>query len=752
MRPPGGFVHGGPGVLGSERGAHHPIREQQTVRAQDQTAQPTATVPAAPKAEPNQPLGALWEDIRSLGKQSLIYGAGLWATSAAGFVLVPLYVRRLSPHDYGLLEILNRTSSILSTFALAGMVLAVLRFYYLYDRPEERRRVISSALAFSFLTSCLIQSAIVVFSHDLSRLLLGSPDYAALCVLAGFITIADMLSLLPGTLLRVREQVLLYTVFSVAKFALAITLNIWFVVGLGRGLPGVMEANLAASAAVGLAVAVYCLRAVGLRVSGTMLRAMLAFGLPVAAAGIPGIITENLDRYLLLHMRSAAEVGIYALSVRFGTLLSLLLFQPFGFIYSQFMFKVADRPDASRIYGKVTTVVTALGVWLTVALATFAPDIVSLVSPGKAYALSGVVAPVLLIGYLFYGVSPLLEVGIYLQRKTLWKPAIVAVQAVACTVLLWQFVPRWGATGAAWALVGSEAVLCLCLYLVARRLFRISYEWPRLAALLAVLVAAIALGARLAGSPSHLGFVSRLGLVAGVALLVGATAVLRPRAGIGTARLSSFASCLPNLIPSGARRAARLAAEPLIRGAWHLDPGVLIVRYHSISDPSDPGNPISPGICTSPADFYEQMALLAAQATPVSLDTVLDAFDRGVRLPARPVVVTFDDGYADNCEIALPILRDRGIPAAFLITTGWTGTDIEPWFIAIRSAFSATRRRSWAPAPSDREYPLDCEDGRRAARRAAARILARLSLAEQETWLGQLRRELEIDAPARGPP
>ncbi len=91
-----------------------------------------------------------------------------------------------------------------------------------------------------------------------------------------------------------------------------------------------------------------------------------------------------------------------------------------------------------------------------------------------------------------------------------------------------------------------------------------------------------------------------------------------------------------------------------------------ILIYHRVLSEHDPllnGEPDA-------KMFDWQMELLSRHFRPVSLFEALKASQEG-RLAPGTVCVTFDDGYADNVEVALPILKRWGIPATFFIATGF---------------------------------------------------------------------------------
>jgi peptidoglycan/xylan/chitin deacetylase (PgdA/CDA1 family) len=103
------------------------------------------------------------------------------------------------------------------------------------------------------------------------------------------------------------------------------------------------------------------------------------------------------------------------------------------------------------------------------------------------------------------------------------------------------------------------------------------------------------------------------------------------------------------------------SATWLLRTRGRLDTsGLRILMYHRVSDERDE-------LAVAPASFREQMDYLAGKGyRGVDLLTAVDLLDAG-ELPPRRVALTFDDGYWDVAEHALPVLADRGFGATVFV-------------------------------------------------------------------------------------
>jgi peptidoglycan/xylan/chitin deacetylase (PgdA/CDA1 family) len=112
-----------------------------------------------------------------------------------------------------------------------------------------------------------------------------------------------------------------------------------------------------------------------------------------------------------------------------------------------------------------------------------------------------------------------------------------------------------------------------------------------------------------------------------------------------------------------------IAALLLLATACSRRPDVPILSYHSISDAPD-------GFTVHESEFAAHLdALQRAGFHTVTFHEWLAHEDRGTPLPAKPIILTFDDGFEDAWSTVLPALRSRGMRGTFFVVTSLIGAD-----------------------------------------------------------------------------
>ena len=157
--------------------------------------------------------------------------------------------------------------------------------------------------------------------------------------------------------------------------------------------------------------------------------------------------------------------------------------------------------------------------------------------------------------------------------------------------------------------------------------------------------------------------------------------------------------------------------------------------YHKVND-------LWPNPTTVPtAVFAEQMALLDELGyVPVSIEAVRDYYLLGTPLPPGAVLITFDDGYRDNLENAVPILQQHGYPAVVFVPVAFSTTTAPPHEEPLRLLGVENATVDW-----DELAALEASGIRIESHGIGHRPLSDLDPAEAT-------RDRDLQAPARGAP
>jgi len=176
---------------------------------------------------------------------------------------------------------------------------------------------------------------------------------------------------------------------------------------------------------------------------------------------------------------------------------------------------------------------------------------------------------------------------------------------------------------------------------------------------------------------------------------------------------------------------------------------ITILRYHAVQDfPEETDATVGAHIMHTTAVFTRQMEMISRQYQPLTMDDLADFVEGRKEFSKNAVVVTFDDGYTDNYEVAAPILQKYGIPATFYITVNTIGNRTVPWFIRTRHALWSTPLKEWTLPADGEHFSLETREQRVAAMRRLNNDCVQLAGEAQEKFVSEIENSLEVEPPA----
>jgi O-antigen/teichoic acid export membrane protein len=200
----------------------------------------------------------------------------------------------------------------------------------------------------------------------------------------------------------------------------------------------------------------------------------------------------------------------------------------FQYAWPPLAYSITDDAEAGRLYGLVATYYLFVSGWVVAGLALLGRWVLRLLA-APAYFGAYRALPWVALGWALYGLWVVFLVIAGRARVTTRNFPASLAGLIANVVLLLTLVPSLGIAGAGIALCGAYVVMLAAMHLLTRRVFRVAFEWRRLAQLALVLGGLSAAGNLLLPAQGLVGFLARGALLAMMPLLLLFTGFAHPQ-------------------------------------------------------------------------------------------------------------------------------------------------------------------------------------------------------------------------------
>lgn len=420
------------------------------------------------------------DKVKTLGKETLIYGTSTIVARLLNFFLVPLYTYFLAPQDYGIIAAVFAFMALTNILYQYGMDQAYLRF----AKENETKELFATPLIAVFTSGVFISLILWFLSAPLAELLGIGAKYNYLIKLACFVMALDALNIVPFAKLRFDHKPWHFMLIRTASIIVNVIGNILVLAYFKSGVKGIFIAGIFASLTSLVLLLPMIIKNFVLRFDKTLFKEMFFFAWPFIPAGMASILVNVIDKPILIHLAGLKAVGIYQANFKIGVFMMLIV-SMFDQAWRPFFIQYSSEKNAKDLFAQIFTYFTAITTWIFLGLTFLMPVIIKtpvfnhhLIAPAYWEGLK--IIPLVLGGYLFYGFYINFMVAPVLTKKTRVLMWITLLGAASSILTNFTLVPLAGIVGAGWAIFVSYFVMAASLFWFLQKNYPINYEYKKL--------------------------------------------------------------------------------------------------------------------------------------------------------------------------------------------------------------------------------------------------------------------------------
>lgn len=456
--------------------------------------------------------------IKALLSDTAVYGVSTIIGRFLTFLLTPLYTNFLLPDELGVFVAIFSYIAFVNIAFSFGMESSFFRFY---DKESEEKT--KKVFSITFFTIVSIASFLILLFHltivpfvEFTSLEVFSSANKIL-LFSSLIPFFDCFMIIPFALLRMQRKAKKFAGIKILGIVVNVAANIYFVVFARMGIEGALISGIISSFVGILFVLPELKRYLQPLFDWTLFKELAKFGLPTLPSGFASMMLQVADRPILLFLTNAQIVAIYNVNYRLGIPM-MLATTVFEYAWKPFYLTHSEDSDAPLLFSRIFTLYNLYACLVFLLSALFIEYIIQIpINNGtiinNQYWVGVGIIPIILFGYMLYGMYANFSAGLYITKQTGKLPMITGTAALVNALGVFVLSQLYSYNGAAWATVIAYGTSSMIMYYYSQKAFAIPYEWKKVG-ILYVLTFLLYFASKIFTTlePSLLNFALRIGM------------------------------------------------------------------------------------------------------------------------------------------------------------------------------------------------------------------------------------------------
>lgn len=402
-------------------------------------------------------------------KNSFFYTIGNLLLKAFSFFLIPLYTSYLSPEQYGILNLANSFSSVLSMVLMMGLQYSVIRFFA--DYKDDRKKVakmFGTVICFILALGVLISSALILLRNCWSIYVFEDISFFPVVLLAILISVVQGIYTVYQDILKGMQNAKRSILLTYLFFFLMLGSNIYTVVVLRMGASGILYSTLLVNAImlILMFIDLYKRQLFIFTIDKFILKDLLKYSLPLVPHTMAYTISNYATRLVISNKMSLSMLGVYSLASQFGNLGDVIL-NSIQSAFQPWMFNRMNDTDGQKVDDIAKTSYMLMWVYglFFILIGVFSQEAIILMA-SDSYSEAWIYVPFIVMSIAIK--SPMYFYNNFLyydKSKTKYLFHITVISSIICIVITFLLVPMFGIFG---AIISSIMSLILRLILILR--------------------------------------------------------------------------------------------------------------------------------------------------------------------------------------------------------------------------------------------------------------------------------------------